>query len=223
MQLKTESRSPQLTVLTGRNYSKRTDAELVEMCQKKDNQAFEELVRRHQKTVHGLLYKMAPDWCDTGDLAQEAFIRIWRGIDKVHNPAAFKSWLSQIVTNIFYDELRRRPRRLPTVSLDQSFETEEDQDANNTRDIKDLAPGPDELCQRRELTRVVREAMNALPRQFRVAILLREFDGLSYEEIAIITGSDIGTVKSRISRARSKVQQLLEPYLAIDCPLSTNN
>lgn len=209
----TENR-PKLTVLHG-SYSKRTDAELVVMCQQKEREAFEELVRRHQRTVFSLLYKLAPDWTDTADLGQEAFIRIWRGIDRLQNPNAFRSWLAQIVTNLFYDELRKRPRRLPTVSLDQSLDVEEDQEGS-TRDIRDAAAGPDELYQRRELTTAVRNAMNTLPEQFRTAIMLREFDGLSYEEIAQITRSDIGTVKSRISRARAKVQEILIPYLRAD-------
>jgi RNA polymerase sigma-70 factor (ECF subfamily) len=207
----TESR-PQLSVIQGGSYGGKTDAELIVLCQKKDSRAFEELIRRHQRTVYALLYRLAPDWNDTSDLAQEVFIRMWRSIGNLRNPSAFRSWLSQIVTNLFYDELRKRPRQLPTISMDEPIDSEEGSDAT-TRDIKDKAAGPDELCQRKEMTEVVRQAMTRLPEQFRTAIILREFEGLSYEEIALITNTEIGTVKSRIARARAKIQEMVSPYL----------
>src|SRR5208337_2958840 len=102
-------------------YSQKSDRDLVLACQRREPQAFEELVKRHQRTVFALIYQLAPDWEDTTDLAQEVFIRVWRSINNLRNPASFRSWLTQIVTNLFYDELRRRPRRLPTVSMDESL------------------------------------------------------------------------------------------------------
>lgn len=206
-----DNNRPQLSVIQGGAYSGRTDAELIVLCQQKDSRAFEELIKRHQRTVYALLYRLAPDWNDTADLAQEVFIRMWRSIGNLRNPSAFRSWLSQIVTNLFYDELRKRPRQLPTVSMDEPLDSEEGNDA--TRDIRDKAAGPDELCQRNELTEMVRQAMVRLPEQFRTAIILREFEGLSYEEIALITNTEIGTVKSRIARARAKIQEMVSPYL----------
>jgi RNA polymerase, sigma subunit, ECF family len=101
-------------------YSQKSDRDLVLACQHREPQAFEELVKRHQRTVYSLLYQLAPDWEDTSDLAQEVFIRVWRNINNLRNPASFRSWLTQIVTNLFYDELRKRPRRLPTVSMDRA-------------------------------------------------------------------------------------------------------
>lgn len=206
-----ESR-PKLSVIEGGSYAGKLDAELIMLCQKKDSRAFEELIKRHQRTVYALLYRLAPDWNDTADLAQEVFIRMWRSIGNLRNPSAFRSWLSQIVTNLFYDELRKRPRQLPTISMDEPLDNDEGSDAT-TRDIKDKAAGPDELCQRNELTAIVRQAMMRLPEQFRTAIILREFEGLSYEEIALITHTEIGTVKSRIARARAKIQEMVSPYL----------
>jgi RNA polymerase sigma-70 factor, ECF subfamily len=203
---------PMLSVVKGGSYCGKTDAELILLCQKKDSRAFEELIKRHQRTVYALLYRLAPDWNDTADLAQEVFIRMWRSIGNLRNPSAFRSWLSQIVTNLFYDELRKRPRQLPTISMDEPLDSEEGNDAT-TRDIKDKSAGPDELCQRNELTAIVRQAMVRLPEQFRTAIILREFEGLSYEEIALITHTEIGTVKSRIARARAKIQEIVSPYL----------
>jgi RNA polymerase sigma-70 factor (ECF subfamily) len=193
-------------------YSQKTDRDLVLACQRREPAAFEELVKRHQRTVYALLYQLAPDWTDTSDLAQEVFIRIWRSINNLRNPAAFRSWLTQIVTNLFYDELRKRPRRLPTVSMDESFGDDESGDGL-TRDIADSSAQPDDIVLSRETTEVIRQAMSSLPEQFRTAIVLREVEGLSYEEIALLTKTEMGTVKSRIARARSKLQELLKPYL----------
>ncbi len=208
---------PALSVVASRAYVNKDDAELVLLCQRKEEGALEELVRRHQRTVFSLLYNLAPDWTDTADLAQEVFIRVWKGIDRLHNPRSFRSWLGQIVTNLFYDELRKAHRHTRFVSLDQS-DNDEEQD-NVTRDIPDNGPGPDELIHRREMAEAVRDAMAGLPPQFRSTIVLREIEGLTYEEIANITGADMGTVKSRMARARVKVQRQLKLYLGADsCP-----
>src|SRR5579883_577782 len=110
-----ELRTP-LSIVQGSSYVGKPDPELIVLCQRKDSRAFQELIKRHQRTVYALLYRLAPDWNDTADLAQEVFIRMWRSIANLRNPGAFRSWLSQIVTNLFYDELRKRPRQLPTIS-----------------------------------------------------------------------------------------------------------
>ncbi len=193
-------------------YSQKSDRDLVLACQRKEPQAFEELVKRHQRTVYALLYQLAPDWTDTSDLAQEVFIRVYRSINNLRNPSSFRSWLTQIVTNLFYDELRKRPRRLPTISMDDSAENE-NEESEATRDIIDSSPQPDEKALSHEMTDVIRKAMMRLPEQFRTSIVLREVEGLSYEEIAVITKTEMGTVKSRIARARTKLQELLKPYL----------
>jgi RNA polymerase sigma-70 factor, ECF subfamily len=209
---------PNLTIVKDQGYAQMSDADLVVLCQRKDERAFDVLIQRHRRTVYGLLLKLAPDWTDTADLAQESFIRIWRGIGKLQNPNAFKSWVVQIVTHLFYDELRKRPRRTPIISLDQSM-FDDDGDAP-TRDVPDPAAGPEELMQRKDLDNMVQSAIASLPRQFRTAIVLRELEDMSYDEIAKLTRTDIGTVKSRISRARSKVQQILRPQFGGDRKLT---
>jgi len=192
--------------------SQRSDRDLVLACQRREPAAFEELVKRHQRTVYTLIYQLAPEWNDTADLAQEVFIRVWRSINNLRNPSSFRAWLTQIVTNLFYDELRKRPRRLSTLSMDQSW-TNEDGEDGPSRDVEDPALKPDETVLNSEMSEVIRQAMVRLPEQFRTAIVLREVEGLSYEEIAILTKTEMGTVKSRIARARSKLQELLKPYL----------
>ncbi len=191
------------------------NVELIEHCQVGTKLAFEILVKRYQKTVFTLLYQLAPDWKDINDLAQEVFIRVYRGIANLRNPKTFRTWLNQIVLNLFYDELRKRPRRLSTVSLDQSIEADNGE-GEFLREVKDKGLLPDEKTSNKELAAVIRQAMAQLPEQFRTAIVLRELQGLRYEEIAEIAGCELGTVKSRIARARSRLQEILKPYLALE-------
>jgi len=193
--------------------SESTDLEIVQLCQIGDKVAFQELVKRYQKSVFALLYQLAPEWRDLNDLAQEAFIRVYRGIHNLRNPKIFKSWLNQIILNLFYDELRKRPRRLKTISMDQTFE-DDSGESEFIREVKDNKLKPDEIIVNNETKEAIKTAMSQLPEQFRTAIVLRELQGLQYEEIAEILGCALGTVKSRIWRARERLQVLLEPLLS---------
>lgn len=186
--------------------------ELVERAQQDDTGALEELVNRHQRLVYVSLYQMAPERNDITDLTQEVLLRMCRSIKSLRNPKTFKYWLNRIITNLFYDELRKAPRRLKTVSMDES---QYDDDSENalTRDIPDVSEMPDKLVLNNELDRHIQEAIASLPEQFRTIIVLREIQGLSYEEIASLTNTNIGTVKSRLARARLKLQESLQPYL----------
>ncbi len=188
------------------------DSELVIACQSGSREAMEFLVKKHQRSVSSLLYQLAPDWSDTSDLSQEVFIRVYRGIHSLRNPKTFRSWLNQIVINLFYDELRRRPRRLPTVSIDAPIESDSGE-SDLVREIPDPSLKPDEISLAQELDTVIKKAMSQLPEQFRTAIVLRELQGLSYEEIAESIGCELGTVKSRIARARGRLQEILTPYI----------
>lgn len=214
---------PQLSVVPARpssqtlptSYSKMGNNELVALCKQQDQRAFAEIVKRNQRTVQGMLYRLAPDWADTSDLAQEVFIRMWRCIGQLQNPARFRSWLYRIVMNLFYDELRKRSRELPTSSLDEP-QYDEDPGEHPGRDTADKSAGPEELCLNAELEHVIHEAMDKLPPQFKEAVVLREIHGLSYEEIAVKTNVGIGTVKSRIARARTQVREMINPFINAD-------
>ena len=196
----------------GKVNSQFDDEALVIACQTGDKVAMESLVKKHQRSVTSLLYQLAPDWGDTSDLAQEVFIRVYRGIHSLRNPKTFRSWLNQIVVNLFYDELRRRPRRLPTISIDAPIESDSGE-SDLVREIPDTSLKPDEQSLVQELDQIIKKAMSQLPEQFRTAIVLRELQGLSYEEIAVSIGCELGTVKSRIARARGRLQEVLSPYL----------
>jgi RNA polymerase sigma-70 factor (ECF subfamily) len=190
-------------------YLEMPDVDLVVQCQLGERQALEALVKRYQKIVFSMLYQLAPDWHDIADLAQEVFIRVYRHIGSLRNPKTFRAWLNQITINLFYDELRKRPRKVATVSLDRGL----DEDDDTAREFPDLSQGPDEIVLNQELAGFIRQAMEELPEQFRIVIVLRELQGLSYEEIAESLGCELGTVKSRIARARSRLQLMLKNYV----------
>jgi RNA polymerase sigma-70 factor (ECF subfamily) len=186
--------------------------ELVLRAQTDQMSALEELVSRYQKLVYVTLYQLAPERNDITDLTQEVLLRMCRSIKSLRNPKTFKYWLNRIITNLFYDELRKTPRQLKTISLDEpTFEHEDDQ--SPARDIPDSSDLPDKVTLNGELDQKIQQAIQNLPEQFRTIIVLREIQGLSYEEIASLTETNIGTVKSRLARARLKLQEVLEPYL----------
>jgi RNA polymerase sigma-70 factor, ECF subfamily len=194
---------------------KLSNLELVCLCTQgaqPSKSAFSELMRRHQSHVDQVLYKLAPDWQDRADLAQEVWIRVYRNIKRLQEPEKFRGWLSRIATNLFYDELRKRKRGGGMISLDAPRSTGDGGEMD--WDLPSNDPGPVENLSTQEFYEHLRNAIKDLPSGFRETIVLREIEGLSYEEIAEITGVSLGTVKSRIARARSRLQSQLQPYLA---------
>jgi RNA polymerase sigma-70 factor (ECF subfamily) len=190
-----------------------SNADLVLRCQEglqPDRDAFTELLRRYQSHIDKVLYHLAPDWQDRADLAQEIWIRVYRNIKRLQEPAKFRGWLSRIATNLFYDELRKRKRVKPPLSLDAPRNID---DGEMDWEIADDCPGPDENITTREFYSHLHEAIADLPEVFRTTIVLREIEGLAYEEIAEMTGVSLGTVKSRIARARQRLQSQLQTYL----------
>jgi RNA polymerase sigma factor (sigma-70 family) len=192
---------------------KLSNHDLILRCQtglRPDRAAFAELLRRYQNQVERILYHLAPDWGDRADLAQEVWIRVYRNINRLQDPVKFRGWLSRIATNLFYDELRKRKRVGTPLSLDAPRGL---QDGQMDWDIPGNTPGPEEALTTREFYEQLRDAIADLPEVFRTTIVLREIEGLAYEEIAEITGVSLGTVKSRIARARAKLQTQLQNYL----------
>ncbi|MBR8829753.1 MAG: hypothetical protein N5P05_001295 [Chroococcopsis gigantea SAG 12.99] len=187
--------------------------DLILLCQQgshPDKVAFAELVKRYQSHVDKLLYHLAPDWQDRLDLAQEVWIRVYKNINRLNEPLKFRGWLSRISTNLFYDELRKRKRVNTPVSLDARRRVE---DGEIDWDIVSDYPSPDDHLATNEFYEHLRVAIADLPTAFRNTIILREIEGMAYEEIAELTGVSLGTVKSRIARARAKLQSVLQGYL----------
>lgn len=174
--------------------------------------AFAELMRRYQPHVDQLLYKLAPDWQDRADLGQEVWLRVYRNIKRLQEPEKFRGWLSRIATNLFYDELRKRKRAGMSISLDAPLHTGDGGEMD--WEIPSNDPGPVDNLSTQEFYDHLRHAIADLPEGFRATIVLREIEGLAYEEIAEITGVSLGTVKSRIARARQRLQIQLQPYLS---------
>jgi RNA polymerase sigma-70 factor (ECF subfamily) len=187
--------------------------DLVQLCQaglRPDRSAFSELLRRYESHVNRVLYHLAPDWDDRADLAQEVWIRVYRNINRLQEPAKFRGWLSRITTNLFYDELRKRKRHQTPLSLDAPLSME---DGDINWEIAAVDPSPDDTLSTHEFYYQLHVAIAQLPEVFRTTIVLREIEGMAYEEIAEITGVSLGTVKSRIARARQRLQAQLQPYL----------
>ena len=192
---------------------KLSNYDLIILCQKgsqPDRGAFTELLNRYQSHVDRVLYHLAPDWQDRADLAQEVWIRVYRNVKRLNEPVKFRGWLSRIATNLFYDELRKRKRVRHPMSLDAPRRVD---DGEIEWDIISVYPSPDDNLATREFYDRLQAAIAGLPEAFRVAIVLREIEGLAYEEIAEMTEVSLGTVKSRIARARAKLQTVLQKYI----------
>ena len=186
--------------------------DLICCAQSDDYDALEEIIKQEQKNIYASFCYLGANKENISDLTQEALFRMSKNIKNLKNPKLFKSWLGQIVTNLFYDELRKKQRIPDSVSI-ESFWTNDDNNENTILNICDNTLKPDERTLGKELTDIIKDTICALPEHFRLVIILRELQGLSYEEIAKITQTNVGTVKSRISRARNKLQQCLKPYI----------
>jgi len=191
-------------------YKKMPPEELVVLSQKEDIKALEELIRKIQSDVYATLSYLSKNNDNLSDLTQEVLVKVAKNIRHLKNPKCFKSWLNQIITNTYFDEVRRNKNRPDTISIDYTCDLS---DAGYKIEIPDKKNKPVEKCITAECENFIKSAVRALPEAFRIAIILREFQGLSYEEISRTTNASIGTVKSRISRARIKLQEALKNYI----------
>ena len=184
--------------------------ELIVLSQNDDFKALEELIKKIQHDVYATMSYLLKDNRNISDLTQDALLKIAKNISGLKNPTCFKGWINHIITNTYYDFVRKTNRKPKPVSLEYICEP-----ANFALkiEIPDKKIKPIERCISSECEKMIKNAIRELPETFRVAIILREFQGLSYEEIAKTTNSSIGTVKSRISRARIKLQHALKNYI----------
>ena len=172
-----------------------------------DIPAFEELVFRYEKRIAAAAYRLCGDRQEGEDLAQEVFVKAWKALSGYRGQASFGAWLTAILTNLWKDRLRKK--RFPQDSLDEAIEGEE---GARTKQYPDSSPGPDQLAEAGETGAVLGGMILELQPEFREALILRDVQGFSYEEVAVITGSNIGTVKSRINRARSLMKVKILEY-----------
>jgi RNA polymerase sigma-70 factor, ECF subfamily len=185
------------------------DADVVVLAQQGREPAFRELIRRYERPVFSLIYRMVRDSTISEDLAQDAFIKVLNHLDKYRPEFKFSSWLFKIANNVAIDHLRRR--QLDTISIDGSPHAMTATEVEATSfDLADQAESPlDELASR-ELGAIIEQAIGQLRPEYRNCIMLRHVEGRSYEEIAATLDLPLGTVKTYIHRARQQLRESLE-------------
>ncbi len=189
------------------------DQLLVERSKKGDRDAFEHLVRLYENKVYTIAYRLMGNHADAADLAQESFIKIYQALPNFRGDSSFSTWIYHITVNVCRDELRKRQRR-PTVSLDEHAG-----DGNNsTYEIRSTAPGPEEMLDRSETQAMIQHCLNNLSEDYRTILVMREIQELAYEEIAEILGCSLGTVKSRLSRARQALKEKISKQMELLSP-----
>jgi RNA polymerase sigma-70 factor (ECF subfamily) len=188
------------------------DQQLVERAQRGDKRAFELLVLKYQRKLARLLSRFVRDPAEVEDVTQEAFIKAYRALPNFRGDSAFYTWLYRIGINTAKNYLVALGRRAPTTTGIDNEEAEGFDDADQLRD----ASTPDSELEGKEIAATVNRAMDALPPDLRTAITLREIEGLSYEEIANVMNCPVGTVRSRIFRARDAIAAEMRPLLGTD-------
>ena len=187
---------------------KDTDQQLVDRVFKGDKHAFDLLVLRYQHRILGLVGRFINDPSEVEDVAQEAFIKAYRALPKFRGDSKFYTWLYRIAINTAKNYLVARGRRPPSTDVD----VEDAEFMENNAPLTDIE-SPEASQEKEDLHRVINEAIEDLPEDLRTAFTLREFSGLSYEEITEIMGCPVGTVRSRIFRAREALDKKIRPLL----------
>lgn len=203
--LNAETSPPAVTGTTDRE----ADQILVERAQRGDQRAFELLVIKYQRKLGRLLSRMIRDSAEVEDVTQEAFIKAYRALKSFRGDSAFYTWLYRIGINTAKNHLVSMGRRAPTSTNFDSDEAENFEDGDQLREMNT----PEAVLMSKQIAQTVNSSMEALPEELRTAISLREIDGLSYEEIATLMSCPIGTVRSRIFRAREAIAERLRPQL----------
>lgn len=194
----------------------RADKALIARFSDGDLRAFEELVIRYQQRIYNTALRFLRVDDEAQDVTQEIFIKVYQALPEFRGESKFSTWIYQVAMNHCKNKLKYLKRRhyYTSDSMEQTIET---QDGEMSRQFATDDPDPQQEAQSRETQEKVRAAINLLSDEQREVIVLRELQGLSYEEIADVTGQALGTVKSRIHRARLELARLLKPLLEIEC------
>ena len=180
---------------------------LVQRCKSGERGAFDDLIRRYEKKVYNFAYRLSGNYDEANDVASETFVRVFNALHNFRGDSSFITWLFRIVTNVYLDE-KKRQRNRPHQSLEEIIELEE---ASVQRQIEDPGPTPEVQVQRLESTELLQNAINSLPEYQRMMIVMYHTENRSDDEIAAILDLPIGTVKSRLNRARLSLRDKLEP------------
>ncbi len=200
------SRATKLKFNAGIDSTRIDERELIQMCKDGDEVAFDELVTRYEKRVFNFAYRISGNYDEANDVAQEAFIRVFNSIKTFRGDANFTTWIYRIVKNVYLDE-RKKAKNHRQVSLDEYVELDEN---SVSRQIEDEGPSPEEITEIKERDKAVQKAIMSLPEYQRIIVTLYHTQNQSYEEIAEILHLPIGTVKSRLNRARLALKDILE-------------
>lgn len=182
-----------------------TDAQIVQACKNGDRDAFNELMEKYQDMVFGMAYSLLSDYEDAKDASQEIFIKVYKSISSFKGQSAFTTWLYVICRNVCNDILRKRQKGGATIiSLDADTD-----DESPVREVKSDAPTPEERAEMNETQRLVRDAINSLKPEYREILIYADIHQLSNYEVAKILKCPLGTVKSRLNRARNALRKKL--------------
>ena len=184
---------------------KETLENLILKAQRGDKVALETIIKQEQNNIYTTLFYLKKDDLDLSDIMQDVLIKLVKRIRQLKNPNYFKTWLNQIIINSYYDYLRKNKKKIVTFD---PFKQNEDVEF----EIPDHSTNPQNRLLYSELDLIIKNAIENLPLQYKIPIALREIQGLSYDEISSITNTSIGTVKSRISRARAKIKNDIDRY-----------
>ena len=168
---------------------------------------FEALIARTQRQAYNMAYRMTGNRDDAEDLTQEAYLRAYRSFDKYNRALPFENWFFRILSNLFVDGLRRKPKQAP-LSLDQPLN--ESSESDYTLEVADTESDPEEKILKHVMDERIQCALSRLPKEFRTAVILCDVKEMSYEDIARTMGTSIGTVRSRIHRGRKLLRKYME-------------
>ena len=181
---------------------------LVEQAREGDLNAFNTLILTYQDMAFNVAARMLDDDDAAADVTQTAFLSAYRSLDSFRG-GSFKAWVMRMVTNACYDELRRRKRR-PTVALEPV--TDDDEEVESPAWLADDSNSPEDAVERAELDGALQTCLQGLPEDFRAVVLMVDVEGMDYQEVSLATGKPLGTVKSRLARARLKMRDCLRQY-----------
>ncbi|KJS82612.1 MAG: hypothetical protein JM58_14760 [Peptococcaceae bacterium BICA1-8] len=179
------------------------EEELITRSQNGDMDSFEELIVRYERRVYSIAFRFMGNQEDASDLAQEAFLKAYQAIKNFRQEASFSTWICRIVSNVCRDQLRKAKRTIQS-SLDEEVWLEE---GTVTKQFKDNSPTAEQVYERKELKEYLQGLIDNLNPEYRMVVVLRDIQGYSYEEIAEMLDCSLGTVKSRLNRARKALRE----------------
>lgn len=183
------------------------ERKLVQKAQKGDVKAFEKIVEDYQGVVYSVAYRYAENTQDAADMAQEVFIKMFKNINSFQEKSKLSTWIYRVATNMCIDIVKKESRNSVAYSFDEGYEDKDGSTLYNG--LVDDSMQPDEIVEKREIKDAVNSAISKLSDKYKTVIILRDIEGLHYEEIAEIVDCSVGTVKSRISRGRKNLRKIL--------------